>query len=447
MGHKMWTKHCLAIVLLGFLNIATLTQATPNYAGLPRGPYCAGRYPEGSCCLGRKDDCSAPILTTTCYCDEFCNRTREEDCCPDYWSHCRGIYIPAPPEEIRLCRFQGKDYSDGTIFKLNCNMCKCTTTLNGRAEVLCEQNRCIVEPDLLDELKIQRYSLGWQSTNQSKFWGRTLEEGVQLRLGTLNPSKSVYRMNPVRRIYNPDTLPREFDTRTRWPRQISGIRDQEWCGASWALSTVDVATDRFAIMSKGAEAIELSAQHLLSCNNRGQQGCKGGYLDRAWLYLRKFGLVDEDCYPWIGKNEKCKLRKRNSLKTAHCGNPPNPLRTELYKVGPAYRLGNETDIMQEILTSGPVQATMRVHQDFFVYQSGIYEHSKVTEQYQTGYHSVRIIGWGEEYTTSNRIPEKYWLVANSWGTDWGENGLFKIAKGTNECEIENFVLAVWAKTM
>lgn len=96
-------------------------------------------------------------------------------------------------------------------------------------------------------------------------------------------------MNPVRRIYDPDALPREFNSRTRWSRDVSGVHDQGWCGASWAISTADVATDRFSIMSKGAEDAELSAQHLLSCNNRGQQGCRGGYLDRAWLFMRKFG--------------------------------------------------------------------------------------------------------------------------------------------------------------
>lgn len=66
-------------------------------------------------------------------------------------------------------------------------------------------------------------------------------------------------------------------------------------------------------------------------------------------------LVDEECYPWSGKNDKCKLRKKTNLENAGCRAPENSLRTELYKVGPAYRLGNETDIMQEILTSGPVQ--------------------------------------------------------------------------------------------
>ena len=47
------------------------------------------------CCTGRYDDCSQPILGTLCYCDEFCNRTKNPDCCPDYWEACLGI-TPTP---------------------------------------------------------------------------------------------------------------------------------------------------------------------------------------------------------------------------------------------------------------------------------------------------------------------------------------------------------------
>lgn len=51
---------------------------------------------------------------------------------------------------------------------------------------------------------------------------------------------------------------------------------------------------------------------------------------------------------------------------------------------------------------------MRVHQDFFTYQSGIYKHSPLTDNYPSGYHSVRILGWGEELQ-GNYQPTKYWV--------------------------------------
>ncbi|KIH58300.1 papain family cysteine protease, partial [Ancylostoma duodenale] len=49
--------------------------------------------------------------------------------------------------------------------------------------------------------------------------------------------------------------------------------------------------------------------------------------------------------------------------------------------------------------------------------------------------AIKLIGWGSE----NGVP--YWLVANSWNSDWGENGYFRMLRGTNECGIENQVVA------
>jgi cathepsin B len=48
---------------------------------------------------------------------------------------------------------------------------------------------------------------------------------------------------------------------------------------------------------------------------------------------------------------------------------------------------------------------------------------------------VKLLGWGVEN------GEKYWLAANSWNTNWGNGGFFKIAKGQNECMIEDMVFA------
>lgn len=96
-------------------------------------------------------------------------------------------------------------------------------------------------------------------------------------------------MNPLRRALDPANLPRSFDARSEWPGMLSGVQDQGWCAASWALSTAAVASDRYAIMSMGRETPHLAAQHLLDCNNRKQHGCSGGHLDRAWYFTRKFG--------------------------------------------------------------------------------------------------------------------------------------------------------------
>ncbi|XP_022913750.1 uncharacterized peptidase C1-like protein F26E4.3 [Onthophagus taurus] len=400
-----------------------------------QGDYCLTKTGP-RCCSGRMDACSRPILGTLCYCDDFCDSRKDEDCCPDYWSVCRND----PEPIVASCRYQNQVVEVNKSIKDNCNLCKCNLWNMTFAEILCEKHTCLIEPDVINTVNQHYARYGWTATNYTKFWGRKHEEGIRLRLGTKQPHRFVKRMNPVRLVYDPYTLPKEFDSDKTWPGYISGIIDQGWCGSSWALSTVAVASDRYAVISKGLEVVQLSAQHLLSCDNRGQQSCDGGHLDRAWNYFRKFGLVDNDCFPYKGTNEKCPFPRSGNLKTARCAQPTNEFRTDRYMVSPAHRVANESDIMYEIMHSGPVQATMKVYHDFFSYQGGIYKHTDLTDNDRTGYHSVRIVGWGEEYSYSG--VQKYWKVANSWGTEWGENGYFRIVKGHNECEIETFVLGV-----
>lgn len=84
--HRKYKEIFLACIVLVNLVI------TYSYNGADlRGSYCASR--RNGCCQGRQDECSAPILGTLCYCDDFCNRTRNDDCCPDYLSFCRGLQV------------------------------------------------------------------------------------------------------------------------------------------------------------------------------------------------------------------------------------------------------------------------------------------------------------------------------------------------------------------
>lgn len=100
-------------------------------------------------------------------------------------------------------------------------------------------------------------------------------------------------MEPLKNVIDFQKIPRIFDARKNWPGLITLPTDQGWCGASWAFSTASVASDRFAIMTHGNDHTLLSPQHLLSCNSRNQQGCNGGHLTRAWMFIRQFGYYME----------------------------------------------------------------------------------------------------------------------------------------------------------
>lgn len=120
---------------------------------------------------------------------------------------------------------------------------KCVPT-GGRPEVLCETKQCLVESDVINTVNQLTYNLGWSATNYSEFWGKTLEEGIEYKLGTLKPDRFVLSMHPVRSIYDPHSLPKRFEAAEQWPDFISPIQNQGWCGSSWAISTAAVASDR-----------------------------------------------------------------------------------------------------------------------------------------------------------------------------------------------------------
>merc|ERR1711920_1160598 len=69
------------------------------------------------------------------------------------------------------------------------------------------------------------------------------------------------------------------------------------------------------------------------------------------------------------------------------------------------------------------------YKSFMTYHSDIY-HKHRSEKQPEGGHAVKLVGWGTE------SGKKYWLIANSWDTTWGEEGFFRIISGKDECGIE-----------
>jgi cathepsin B len=79
--------------------------------------------------------------------------------------------------------------------------------------------------------------------------------------------------------------------------------------------------------------------------------------------------------------------------------------------------------IQNALMTGPVMSTMYVYDDFINYIKGIYIRTGGSNF--LGGHAVKTVGWGHDLKTSI----DYWIVANSWGASWGENGYFRIKMG------------------
>lgn len=92
--------------------------------------------------------------------------------------------------------------------------------------------------------------------------------------------------------------------------------------------------------------------------------------------------------------------------------------------------GDVDTIQLELMNNGPMEAGFLVFEDFLHYKSGVYQHKTGII---LGAHAVKLLGWGVE----NGTP--YWLLANSWNTDWGDKGYFKMLRGDNECGLETHI--------
>lgn len=248
------------------------------------------------------------------------------------------------------------------------------------------------------------------------------------------PAKSLKSSKSKQKKYS--NLPKSFDWRNvDGVNYVSPIRNQGHCGSCYAFASMAMLEARMRILTNNTQTPVFSTQDVVACS-RYSQGCDGGFAYLiAGKYAQDFGVVEEECYPYIGKNQdKCEPQLSNCQRT-HVA--------KYEYVGGYYGGCSEEKMMQELIANGPLAVAIEVYPDFQQYKSGIYHHVKsLKSTWLGGYnpfeltnHAVLVVGYGEEPTNSG--VEKYWIVKNSWGESWGENGFVRVRKGTDEIAIES----------
>lgn len=281
----------------------------------------------------------------------------------------------------------------------------------------------------LDErelVNIVNYNINskWRAEKSTYFANHTIAQ-VSAMLKTSVSEFAPHIETDNQNNFDHQPLPTTFDARKQWPGCVHNVRNQEQCGSCWAFGASEVLSDRFCIA--GVDRGNFSPQNLVSCDKK-CYGCNGGTLPGAWNYLRDTGIVSDKCQPYVSGNGK----------TGHCSHKcSDGSEPHYFKAKDSYPVVGYLDVLlgqapskikAEVYKNGPVEVAFIVFQDFMSYKGGVYHH--VTGP-NVGGHAVKLIGW----------TENAWIIQNSWGPDWGEEGTFRIRMGTNECGIETNVYA------
>ncbi|XP_058749683.1 cathepsin B-like protease 2 [Vicia villosa] len=279
---------------------------------------------------------------------------------------------------------------------------------------------------------------GWKAAINPRFSNSTVGQFKRL-LGVKQTPRNLLSSLPVVTHPKSSNLPKEFDARTAWSQcsTIGRILDQGHCGSCWAFGAVESLSDRFCIHF-GLD-VPLSVNDLLACCGfLCGSGCDGGYPIAAWRYLAHHGVVTEECDPYFDQigcsHPGCEPGYQTPKCVKKCVKGNQLWKKSKHYSVKAYKVKSDPqNIMEEVYKNGPVEVAFSVYEDFAHYKSGVYKHITGSA---IGGHAVKLIGWG----TSDE-GEDYWLIANQWNTNWGDDGYFKIRRGTNECGIEEEVTA------
>ncbi|CAD8176832.1 unnamed protein product [Paramecium pentaurelia] len=179
---------------------------------------------------------------------------------------------------------------------------------------------------------------------------------------------------------------------------LTAIKDQGQCGAGWAFAAIGAVESILRI--DGITDKDLSEQQLIDCDLE-SQGCEDGNLDNALNWVLNNGVTTATNYPYTGKTEACKRQ------------------TGLFQIKGYQKV--DPNQMQPAIIKSPIAASVDGSSWIF-YKSGVFNRCSF-EEFN---HDVLIIGFKDDGT---------WIVKNSWGQWWGENGIIRLPKG-NSCGIQ-----------
>ncbi|KAG0601321.1 hypothetical protein M758_11G101800 [Ceratodon purpureus] len=240
----------------------------------------------------------------------------------------------------------------------------------------------------------------------TRFADLTNEEFRRLYTGTRVDSGRVRRSSSSGFRYKDVVAPESVDWREKGV--VTKVKDQGSCGSCWAFSAVGSVEGINAIRT--GEAISLSVQELVDCDQKYNQGCNGGLMDYAFDFIIENGGIDtEKDYPYTAYDGRCDVSKKNAKVVTIDGYEDVP--------------ENDEEALKKAVAGQPVSVAIEAGgRDFQLYTGGVFTGHCGTDLD----HGVLAVGYGTEKDLD------YWIVKNSWGEYWGENGYLRMQRNLKD---------------
>ncbi|XP_069505458.1 procathepsin L-like [Ambystoma mexicanum] len=267
----------------------------------------------------------------------------------------------------------------------------------------------------------EEHALGKHSFSlKINHFGDLLEkEFEQLMNGALTEPSQHYKEVPVFERSGSFEAPKEVN----WSAKgfVTPVKNQGHCGSCWAFSATGALEGQ--IFKKTGQLVSLSEQNLVDCSKSlGNRGCSGGYISRAFEYVRSNGGIDpEAIYPYVERDDgTCHYDPLH--KVANCSS---------YSM---VQQGNEEALEEAVASVGPVSVAVYASLlTFRFYHSGVYYDPSCTGDVN---HAMLAVGYNTSHV--NQTDADYWIVKNSWTEHWGEQGYLRLKKGANNhCGVAN----------
>jgi len=204
---------------------------------------------------------------------------------------------------------------------------------------------------------------------------------------------------------------------------VTRVKDQGRCGSCWAFSATEAIES--ALFMKTKHLKHLSTQQVISCDKT-DAGCNGGDTVTAYQYVRKAGGIGlASDYPdrshVTGKGGKCTRGHKKVARISGFTWAAKPCKSG------ACKHQDEGALASFIAQHGPVSICVNA-EGWNLYKHGVYSR-KCSGALNDLDHCVQLVGFDKAASSP------YWIVRNTWTTDWGEKGFMRLKMGENVCGV------------